>query len=177
MLTFDSFLTVTNTSIPWETQNGNTYTFTLGDLGVNECDQIHVDLSVSCDAVLGQTFCSEAHIYPDTFCIPPPNLWDGSSLELIAHCEDDSVPQNGVTTMHLTSPVSAPMAHACAPQARAQRALHNNKHKLQGLRRKTVLQLHRSDTDSSNVTTRACTAGGDCCCCACTCCRGCCCGC
>ena len=90
-VTFDSFLTITNTSIPWATQNGNTYTFDLGDVGVNECGVIDVELEISCDAVLGETFCSEAHIYPDSLCVPPSNLWDGASLELLAHCEGDSV--------------------------------------------------------------------------------------
>ncbi len=90
-VTFDTFLTVTNTSVPIASQNGNTFTFEVDDLGINECGTIVVDVLVSCEAVLGQTHCSSAHIYPDTACIPPNPLWSGASIEVNSECEGDSL--------------------------------------------------------------------------------------
>jgi uncharacterized repeat protein (TIGR01451 family) len=90
-ITFDPFLEVTGSSIPWSASNGQTYTFDLGDMGVGECGSFTVDVAVSCDAVLGQTHCSSAHIYPDSLCIPVSSLWDGSDLEVTGLCDGDSV--------------------------------------------------------------------------------------
>ncbi len=90
-VTFDPFLEVQSSSIPWSAVNGQTYTFPLGDVGINECGYFHVEVVVSCDAVLGQTHCSEAHIFPDASCIPASPLWDGSDLEVTSTCEGDSV--------------------------------------------------------------------------------------
>lgn len=90
-VTFDSFLTVISTSVPWATQDGNTYTFELGDVAFNECGSIHVVLEVSCDAEFGQTHCSTAQIFPDSICGPLPVLWDGSNVEISGQCTDDGV--------------------------------------------------------------------------------------
>lgn len=90
-VTFDPFLEVQSSSIPWSAVSGQTYTFPLGDVGINECGYLHVVVVVSCDAVLGQTHCSEAHIFPDASCIPTNPLWDGSDLEVTSTCDGDSV--------------------------------------------------------------------------------------
>lgn len=90
-VTFDPFLEVQSSSIPWSAVNGHTYTFPLGDVGINECGSFHVEVVVSCDAVLGQTHCSEADIFPNTTCIPASPLWDGSDLEVTATCNGDSL--------------------------------------------------------------------------------------
>ncbi|MCB0520330.1 MAG: T9SS type A sorting domain-containing protein [Saprospiraceae bacterium] len=90
-VTFDPFLEVQSSSIPWSAVSGNTYTFPLGNVGLGECGDFYVDVVVSCDAVLGQTHCSEAHIYPDANCIPLSPLWDGSDLEVTGTCDGDSV--------------------------------------------------------------------------------------
>ena len=90
-VTFDDYLTVVNSSIPWTSQTGNTYTFDVGNVDVNECGSFYVNVAVSCDAVLGQTHCSEATIFPDENCTTPPMLWDGSSLNVTVTCESDEV--------------------------------------------------------------------------------------
>ena len=90
-ITFDPYLEITGSSLPWTSVDGQTYTFDLGDVAVGECGSFTVDLEVSCDAVLGQTHCTEAHIFPDNSCIPTSPLWDGSDLEVNGNCEGDSV--------------------------------------------------------------------------------------
>ena len=90
-VTFDDFLIVNSSNPPWTSQNGNTYAYDLGNLGINECGTILVDITVSCDAELGQTHCSEAHIFPDTLCMPVDPAWDGSSIQVSSECVNDEV--------------------------------------------------------------------------------------
>lgn len=91
----DPYLTVNSSSIPWSSFNGNKYTFPLGDVALNECGSFSINVTVDCDStVLGQTHCTEAHIYPDTLCIPPGITWDGSITTVTAACEIDSVELN-----------------------------------------------------------------------------------
>lgn len=87
---FDDFLTVQSSTIPWTTVNGNTYTFSLGDVAPGDCGTFSVQVETSCNAVLGQTHCTSAHIYPDDPCVPIL-LWDGSNLDITATCDGDSV--------------------------------------------------------------------------------------
>ena len=88
---FDDFLTVNSSSLPWASVSGNTYTFDVGDVEPGECGAILVNVNVSCDATLGQTHCSEAHIFPDSLCVPPSALWDQSSLVLTGECVGDEI--------------------------------------------------------------------------------------
>ncbi|MCB0566432.1 MAG: hypothetical protein KDD01_18845, partial [Phaeodactylibacter sp.] len=89
---FDSFIQVLNSGIPWSTVSGQTYTFPLGDIGVGACGAFEVQVYLDCDSsILGQTHCSTAHIYPDSFCLPPDPLWSGASIEVTGSCEQDSV--------------------------------------------------------------------------------------
>ena len=91
-LTLDPEMTYLSSSLPFSTQNGLTYTFEIGNVDVGVCDQFTVDVQLGCDSVLlGQTHCVEAHIYPDTFCLPPPPNWSGASIEVDGTCEGDSI--------------------------------------------------------------------------------------
>lgn len=87
---FDSFLLIENSSIPWSSVDGQTYTFDLGDVTSGDCESFWVELELSCDAALGQTHCAKAHIFPDDPCIPSIN-WDGSNLDITGTCDGDSV--------------------------------------------------------------------------------------
>jgi len=90
-VTFDSLLIINSSSIPWTSQDGNTFTFDFADdIGINECGSIRVDLTISCESELGQTFCSEANVFPNELCAPT-GAWDGARLELSGECEDDQV--------------------------------------------------------------------------------------
>jgi uncharacterized repeat protein (TIGR01451 family) len=91
-VTLDPYLTYQSSTIPFSTQNGNTLTFDLGDVAVNECGGFQITAYLDCDStVLGQTHCTEAHIFPDSLCIPTNAAWDGSSIEVDVECAGDSV--------------------------------------------------------------------------------------
>ncbi|MBV6439856.1 MAG: T9SS C-terminal target domain-containing protein [Haliscomenobacteraceae bacterium CHB4] len=87
---FDPYLTVVSSEISWSSVNGNTYTFPVGNVGVGECESFDVVVNASCDAVLGQTHCSEARIYPDTLCFENPQ-WNGANLEVEGECQNGEV--------------------------------------------------------------------------------------
>ncbi len=86
-ITLDPTLSYQSSDIPLSIQSGNVLTFNLNDLPAGDCGSLHLVLGVSCDDSLGQTLCTEAHIFPDTSCAPPDPNWDGSNLEVSAVCE------------------------------------------------------------------------------------------
>lgn len=91
-VTFDPWLTVDSTSIPWISQAGNTYTFELGTVQPFASGSFQAYLTLDCDStVLGQTHCSEAHIFPDALCFSPDPTWDGASIQVEANCTNGSV--------------------------------------------------------------------------------------
>lgn len=76
----------------WDTQlsSGNHLVFLLDTLSFLEAGSIQIQamLDPGCNAtVRGQTVCMEAHIYPDSSCLPPSANWDGSSLITEAICQ------------------------------------------------------------------------------------------
>lgn len=89
---FDEYLTVNSSTLPWDSQSGTTYTFLIGDLEVGECHDFQINVTVDCDStIIGQTHCVEAHIYPDTICVPSGTLWDGSITTVGSTCDLDSL--------------------------------------------------------------------------------------
>ena len=92
-ITFDPFLSVQSSTIPWISQQGNTYIFDVGALAVGDCGNFSVTVYVDCNStVLGQSHCSEATIGPDTSCIAPHPSWDGAELSAEVKClNNDSV--------------------------------------------------------------------------------------
>ncbi len=91
-VTLDPYLTYTSSTIPYSTNTGNTYTFPVGNLDAGECRLFFIDVEVSCEAELGQTHCSSAHVYPDSSCVPlAQGLWDGSNLRVSGHCNGNEV--------------------------------------------------------------------------------------
>lgn len=88
---FDPFLIVNSASIPY-TQNGNIYTFQVGNLNINQTGQFSVNVTVSCNAVLGQMHCVDATIYPHQICLPNALNWSGATIIADAFCSGtDSV--------------------------------------------------------------------------------------
>lgn len=88
------YFTPTAASLNWRLpQSGNTYFFDLDSVDVMECGTFYIYGNVDSAAILGQALCAEAHIYPDSFCLPPDPLWDGAHVELTATCDtlQDSV--------------------------------------------------------------------------------------
>lgn len=87
----DSNLLVDSTSIPIASQNGQTYTFDLGDVTPLECGSIRIYTTVECDLdLVGLSLCTEAHIYPDTVC-GDAATYVGALIEANALCEDSIV--------------------------------------------------------------------------------------
>lgn len=75
------------------TQDGQLLTFDLGDIEPGDCQQIQIIHELDCDAPAGITHCAEAHVFPDSICLPIDPVWDGSSIELSATCEGEETIQ------------------------------------------------------------------------------------
>ncbi|BDS14912.1 DUF7619 domain-containing protein [Aureispira anguillae] len=89
-LTLDPYLTFDSSSIPLTSQIDNVYRFDVGTVPILGGGQFEVYVTVDCDStLLGQTHCTEAHIYPDTICIP--NYWNGPIIQASSTCANDSV--------------------------------------------------------------------------------------
>ncbi|MFW6302970.1 MAG: DUF7619 domain-containing protein [Bacteroidales bacterium] len=73
-------------------QDGNTLTFGLPDLGISESGQFVISAQYACDGgLLGATACVDAHIYPDDPCEPVDSSWDHSSVMVEGECLGDSL--------------------------------------------------------------------------------------
>lgn len=76
---------------PVSQMNGDSLWFDIGLVAQNHSRTFSIRAKVRCDiAGLGQTLCSEARIFPDTFCLKPPN-WSGASLQATATCKGDTL--------------------------------------------------------------------------------------
>lgn len=97
----DPDLTYIGASAPLINQVGNLYTYDLDTLAVGECGSFTLSVVVDTQAQLGQTHCTQVHIYPDTNCQVAASLpvVDGS-----ATCLGDSVrfTLQNVGTAHMT---------------------------------------------------------------------------
>jgi hypothetical protein len=90
VVTLDDFFTNVTANADF-TQDGNTYTFQLGDLPPFASGQIFFSFVVSCDANLGQSHCVEANIKPDEPCGEVEN-WNGALVTVDAlGCDGDSL--------------------------------------------------------------------------------------
>ena len=90
-VTFDPFLEVLGSDLPWTDQNGQTYTFQLGDIEVGEFGTFRVDVHLPCEGVvLGQTHCVTAHIFPDSICKPENPDWSGANIVVNGFCDADA---------------------------------------------------------------------------------------
>jgi uncharacterized repeat protein (TIGR01451 family) len=87
----DPFLSVASASVGYTDLGNDLYRFDLGDVPFNTCGSFSVSVSVSCEASLGQTHCTEAVIYPTGNCEPSNAQWSGASLQIEAECKADSV--------------------------------------------------------------------------------------
>jgi len=85
----DPNLTVLNTSIPFSSVINNKYSFNIGTVARGACGSFRIRVLVNNIAILGQTHCSEAHIYPDSLCLP--SVWTGPIIDASATCQNDSI--------------------------------------------------------------------------------------
>lgn len=89
-LLLDPFLEYKNATPQPSAVVGQLLRFVLGTVQPGQCKQISVRVKVSCDAVLGQSHCSEAHVFPDTLCYQNLN-WQGGNLTARSTCGNDSL--------------------------------------------------------------------------------------
>ncbi|WP_197043877.1 T9SS type A sorting domain-containing protein [Aureispira sp. CCB-QB1] len=85
----DPSLSVSNSSVPIVGQNGNVYTFNIGNVPVDSCGEFFINVALDTGVLIGQTHCTEARIYPDSICMP--NIWVNSRLAVDAVCQNDTV--------------------------------------------------------------------------------------
>ncbi len=89
---FDDNLAVLGSTVPFSLSGTNTYLFDIGDVDLQHDTSFNVSIELPCEPeMLGRTLCSEARIYPDSFCFPSNPAWSGASLELSAQCETEEV--------------------------------------------------------------------------------------
>jgi hypothetical protein len=86
VVAIDSSLQVITSSIPWNSVTGNAYTFNLGDLQPEQCGEFTIRVFAPCTDVVGKTYCSSIHGYPDSSCTAPKPGWDNSEIKITAYC-------------------------------------------------------------------------------------------
>lgn len=118
----DPLFTLDSATQSYTSLGGNLFRFNLNTLDVNESQTFTLYVTLSCDAVLLETLCHEAKLYPaedcvfDTIINPfPPTVtpcelpWDKSSLKVSGWCENDtayfSVINHGTGDMACYAPV------------------------------------------------------------------------
>ncbi len=89
-VSLDPFTTFISSNIAYQQLSTNNYRFSVGDLDVGDCGTFYIRVAVSCSAVLGQTHCTEAHIFPDSLCDTNAQ-WSGASLDVRSVCNTDSI--------------------------------------------------------------------------------------
>jgi len=92
LLSFDSLITIDSIPLPHTALGNNEFLVELGDLAPLQTISFAIPCSTSCHLVdQNRTTCATAHVFPDSSCLPPDTLWDGSSLQVEGSCLGDSV--------------------------------------------------------------------------------------
>lgn len=96
----DSLIQVDSASVPYIALGGNAFRFWVGDINPGQCSELLLYTTLSCDAVVGETRCMEAHLYPQPACVLDSlvgslngctTAWDSSDLSVQGYCQNDSV--------------------------------------------------------------------------------------
>lgn len=85
-LSLDALLTYENAQYPPDDVDGQLITWTLDTLAPGQCRQFWVNVTVSCEAALGQAHCSTVTATPDLLCTPASASWSGASLVVSGEC-------------------------------------------------------------------------------------------
>jgi len=103
IIELDSMITPTSASMAYTDLGNNQLEFFVDTLYPGQCLDFNINTTVSCNAILGQTLCLEANLYPGDSCvfdtIPEPYIgvspcntpWDKSSLSVEGSCQNDSI--------------------------------------------------------------------------------------
>jgi uncharacterized repeat protein (TIGR01451 family) len=102
----DELITIDSSSLPFTYIEANLLRVDLGNLNPGYCSSFYLNSTLSIDAILGQTLCLEANLFPIQSCavdtiienptfpagVTPCNLpWDHSSLNVDGWCANDSI--------------------------------------------------------------------------------------
>ncbi len=99
IIQLDSFLTINSSTKPYTSLGNYQYKFNLGTLNPGVSVNWQISTTVSCNAILGQTLCIQANLFPvapcvldstptGTGCLGP---WDNSFLRVTGLCDTDSI--------------------------------------------------------------------------------------
>jgi uncharacterized repeat protein (TIGR01451 family) len=91
VITVDPLLAIWQSQNPYTSLGNGKYRFDLGTVDAGACGTFWARVTVSCDAILGQSLCSQAHIYPDAPCSPNSPNWSGAKVEVSSRCNTDSL--------------------------------------------------------------------------------------
>jgi gliding motility-associated-like protein/uncharacterized repeat protein (TIGR01451 family) len=88
---YPEFVIPISSSVPWNSKNGDTLIFDIGNLRVNTSGTIILTDSVTCgdETIRGLTQCVKAYITPTNNADKQNPQWDKSSIELNAKCKDN----------------------------------------------------------------------------------------
>jgi uncharacterized repeat protein (TIGR01451 family) len=104
--TLDELITVNNSSLELIPLGNNSFRANVGNLTKGQCVNFNLNTTVSMTAVLGQTLCMEANLFPHQSCnadtivtnptfpngvTPCTSPWDRSSLSVNGWCQNDSI--------------------------------------------------------------------------------------
>ncbi len=89
-IVLDDDLEMTNASIPFTFTPGSLYIFELDSIGVDERGSFYFAAESSCNGVPGQAYTVNAHIFPDSLCVPVSG-WDLSDIKVNGYCDTDSI--------------------------------------------------------------------------------------
>jgi uncharacterized repeat protein (TIGR01451 family) len=120
-ITLDTMLTVTGANVPFTNLGNHIYRVNTGDLNLGEDSTFFFNVTLHCDALIGQTICAKAEVFPADDCIfdsiPSPFSggvlpctlpYDGSSIEVGSWCSNDtiyfSIANIGIGDMECYSP-------------------------------------------------------------------------
>ena len=109
----DPLIIVNSATLPYTSLGNNTFRFQTGNINIGQCVNFNLSTTISCNALLNQTLCMDATLYPiqacafDTAPSTPPGgggggstnsfpqpctlPWDQSSLSVDGWCQGDSV--------------------------------------------------------------------------------------
>lgn len=89
-ITLDHYLDFNASTQTFTNLGNNVFRFQIGNVETGKCGAFSFSATVNCDStILGQTHCSEAHIFPDTVCSPIP--YTGAIIQASATCKTNKV--------------------------------------------------------------------------------------
>ncbi len=84
----DNDLNYVSATLPLISQVGSRYRFDIGNVPAGQCGSFDIQTVVDTSSLIGQTHCTQVHIYPDSLCLPSFNL---PTVSGEVNCQNDTV--------------------------------------------------------------------------------------